>query len=299
MCGVLKINIYILIIQIFKISNYLTLPYRNDSLALIINHRLVTLSGRRSCFDFVFLPFLNSRTVWAPAMLDALIQAAELVDLVLLRPLASVIDAVITGVYYFLWGSYLVGFCLVEGSRKGWNLLRCAVRNINEGIRDLGLITLDVADYFYGGTKGGLKNVLDFGHCISRFICNLLIDLGDGILWLLMLLPRAILFLWDCLLDFVVHSIVAHGLSLLNSAFRASIDWPCSSFSICSAAMCTWCSSTCCNVDALKSRRRRKAFTYGPIINCNTSYTMFGMCQRTQDPRVQNAVSCAWLKAGT
>lgn len=66
MCGVLKINIYILIIQIFKISNYLTLPYRNDSLALIINHRLVTLSGRRSCFDFVFLPFLNSRTVWAP-----------------------------------------------------------------------------------------------------------------------------------------------------------------------------------------------------------------------------------------
>lgn len=56
-----------------------------------------------------------------------------------------------------------------------------------------------------------------------RFICNLLIDLGDGILWLLMLLPRAILFLWDCLLDFVVHSIVAHGLSLLNSAFRASI----------------------------------------------------------------------------
>lgn len=156
-------------------------------------------------------------------MLDALIRAAELVDLVLLRPLASVIDAVITGVYYFLWGSYLVGFCLVEGSRKGWNLLRCAVRNINEGIRDLGLITLDVADYFYGGTKGGLKNVLDFGHCISRFICNLLIDLGDGILWLLMLLPRAILFLWDCLLDFVVHSIVAHGLSLLNSAFRASI----------------------------------------------------------------------------
>ncbi|XP_033163596.1 uncharacterized protein LOC117143183 [Drosophila mauritiana] len=153
-------------------------------------------------------------------MLDALVQAAEFVDLVLLRPLTSVIDVVIAVVYYFLWISYFVGFCLVEGSRQGWNLLSSTVRTINEGIRDLAPITLDVANSFCDGIKGGLQKALDFGHW---FICNLLIDLGDGILWLLMLLPRAILFLWDCLLGFVVHSIVAHGLSLLNSAFRASI----------------------------------------------------------------------------
>ncbi|EDW90965.1 uncharacterized protein LOC6530326 [Drosophila yakuba] len=156
-------------------------------------------------------------------LLYALVKAAELVDQVLLRPLASVIDAVVTGVYYFLWVSYLVGYCLVEGSRKGWNLLRCTVSDIHQGICSLGLITLDVTDYFYAGTKGGLKNAWDFGQCIVRFICNLLIDLGDAILWMLMLLPRAILFLWDCLLDFVVHSIVARGLSLLNSVFRLSI----------------------------------------------------------------------------
>ncbi|XP_044249441.1 uncharacterized protein [Drosophila takahashii] len=156
-------------------------------------------------------------------MLYTLVRVAEFVDQFLLRPLASVIDAVVTGVYYFLWGSYFVGYCLVEGSTLAWNLVRSTVSDIHRGCCDLRLITLDVTDYLNDGTRGGLKNAWDFGQAVGRFFCNLLIELGDCILWVLLLPPRIILFTVDCLLDFVFHSIVARGLSLLNSVFRLSI----------------------------------------------------------------------------
>ncbi|XP_016976035.1 uncharacterized protein LOC108042326 [Drosophila rhopaloa] len=156
-------------------------------------------------------------------MLYTLVLVVEFVDEFLLRPLAILIDAVVTGVYYFLWGSYFVGYCLVEGSTRAWNLVRWAASEIHRVYCDLCLITLDVTDYFYGGTKGGLKNARDFSQALAMFFCNLLIELGNGTLWVLMLLPRFILFIMDYLLDFLVHSIVARGLSLLNSVFRLSI----------------------------------------------------------------------------
>ncbi|XP_017082412.2 uncharacterized protein LOC108115469 [Drosophila eugracilis] len=156
-------------------------------------------------------------------MLYALVVVAELVDQFLLRPVASVIDAVVNGVYYFLWGSYFVGYCLVEGSSLVWNLVKCTFSDINKRLGDLRLITLEVTDYLYGGTRGGLKSAWDVGHSIGRFFCNLLIELGDFILWVILLLPRLIIFIVDSLVDFVIHSIVARGLSLLNSLFRLSI----------------------------------------------------------------------------
>ncbi|XP_017043954.1 uncharacterized protein LOC108089968 [Drosophila ficusphila] len=156
-------------------------------------------------------------------MLYTLLVVVEFVDEFLLRPLASVIDAVITSVYYFLWGSYFVGYCLVEGSSRAWNLVRWMASEIHRGYDELCLITLDVTDYFYGGTKGGLKSARDFGQSLVMILCNLLIELGNITLWVLLLLPRIVLCIVDYTLDFVLNCIVARGLSLLNSAFRLSI----------------------------------------------------------------------------
>lgn len=156
-------------------------------------------------------------------MLYVLVVVAEFVDERLLRPVASVIDAVIAGVYYFLWASYFIGYCLVEGSTRAWNLVRYAASEIHRLYSDLCFAVLDVSEYFYGGTKGGLRNARDLGQSVGLFFCNLLIDLGNGTLWLLMLLPRFILLIFDCVLEFVVHSILARGLSLLNNVFRLSI----------------------------------------------------------------------------
>ncbi|KAH8413574.1 hypothetical protein KR009_012362 [Drosophila setifemur] len=156
-------------------------------------------------------------------MLYLLVQVAEFVDAFLLRPLASVIDAVVTGVYYFLWASYFVGYCLVEGSTRAWVSLKHAASEIHRHFCEFRFVTMEVMDYFYGGTRDGLSNFRDFTQSVGMFICNLLIDLGNGFLWVLLLLPRFILKTFDLILEFVMHSVLANGLSLLNNLFRLSI----------------------------------------------------------------------------
>ncbi|KAH8249187.1 hypothetical protein KR032_007045 [Drosophila birchii] len=153
-------------------------------------------------------------------ILDVLL---DFLDDRLLRPLTSVIDGVITGVYYFLWVSYFIGYCLVEGSTIVWNSLRFAASEIHRIYCDLCSTTQGVTEYFYRGTTYGLRNARDLCHSILLFLCNLLMELGNCVLWLLMLLPRFVVLIVDCVLEFVMHSIVARGLSLLNSVFRLSI----------------------------------------------------------------------------
>ncbi|KAH8261895.1 hypothetical protein KR038_004466 [Drosophila bunnanda] len=153
-------------------------------------------------------------------ILDVLV---EFLDGRLLRPLTTVIDAVIAGVYYFLWVSYFIGYCLVEGSIQAWNSLRWAASEIHRLYCDLYYTTQGVTEYFYRGTTHGLRNARDLCQSVCLFLCNLLIDLGNCVLWVLMLLPRIIMLIFDCVLEFVMHSIVARGLSLLNSVFRLSI----------------------------------------------------------------------------
>ncbi|XP_020809256.1 uncharacterized protein LOC110184949 [Drosophila serrata] len=153
-------------------------------------------------------------------ILDVLV---DFLDGHLLRPLTTVIDAVIAGVYYFLWVSYFIGYCLVEGSTQVWKFLRFAASGIHRHYSDLYYTTQGVTEYFYRGTTHGLRNVRDLCQSVGLFLCNLLIELGNFVLWVLMLLPRFLMFIFDCVVEFVMHSIVARGLSLLNSVFRLSI----------------------------------------------------------------------------
>ncbi|XP_017033038.1 uncharacterized protein [Drosophila kikkawai] len=156
-------------------------------------------------------------------MLHVLDVVVDFLGARLLRPLTSVIDAVISGVYYFLWVSYFIGYCLVEGSTRAWNLVRCAASEVYRLYCDLCYTTQGVSEYFYGGATSGLRNARDLCQSVGLFLCNLLIELGNCVLWLLMLLPRIIAHIFDCVLEFVMHSIVARGLSLLNTVFRLSI----------------------------------------------------------------------------
>ncbi|KAH8282790.1 hypothetical protein KR054_009882 [Drosophila jambulina] len=156
-------------------------------------------------------------------MLHVLDVIVEFLDGRLLRPLTSVIDAVISGVYYFLWLSYFIGYCLVEGSTRVWNFLRCAASEVHRIYCDLCYTTQGVTEYFYRGTTYGLRNARDLCQSVGLFLCNLLIDLGNCVVWVLMLLPKLLVLIFDCVVEFVMHSIVARGLSLLNSVFRLSI----------------------------------------------------------------------------
>ncbi|EDW29245.1 GL18515 [Drosophila persimilis] len=55
----------------------------------------------------------------------------------------------------------------------------------------------------------------------ALFFLGLLDDLGKVVLWVILLLPRAIIIILDYILAFVVHSILARCLSLFNSLFNS------------------------------------------------------------------------------
>ncbi|XP_022228859.2 uncharacterized protein LOC111078471 [Drosophila obscura] len=156
-------------------------------------------------------------------MLYFLVKVLDCLDEALLRPLAFVINAIVTCVSYFLWGSYFIGYCIVEGSTRALHLLKytgCELQSCYNRLYDN---ILDLAEYFHGGTCGGLLHTRDFLLSSGLFCWGLLDDLGTLVLWLIMLLPRAVIAIFDYILAFVVHSIVARGLGLFNSLFRLSI----------------------------------------------------------------------------
>ncbi|EDV31431.1 uncharacterized protein Dana_GF15350 [Drosophila ananassae] len=156
-------------------------------------------------------------------MLYFLVLVVEFVDNFILGPLEYVINGLVTGIYYFLWGSNFVGYCLVEGTSRAWNLLKCGAIEIHRHFCDFFNITQDVTEYFYDGALGGLHIAWEFTQYVGLGIFDLLIDLGTLALWILFLPPKMILLLFDYALDFVVDVILARGLSLVNNIFRLCI----------------------------------------------------------------------------
>ncbi|XP_017154136.1 mitochondrial ubiquitin ligase activator of NFKB 1 [Drosophila miranda] len=156
-------------------------------------------------------------------MLYFLDKVFNCLDEALLRPLAYVINKFVTGVYYFLWGSYFLGYCLVAGSTRAWHLMIYTGCELQRYYNLLYNNFLDLAGYFYGGTRDGLINTRDFLLSSALFLLGLLDDLGKVGLWVILLLPRAILTILDYILAFVVHSNQARCLRLFNSLFRISI----------------------------------------------------------------------------
>ncbi|EDW75993.1 uncharacterized protein Dwil_GK19052 [Drosophila willistoni] len=156
-------------------------------------------------------------------MFFLLVTIGSWVDLVLLQPIAFVIETILAVLHYFLWGSWLVGYCLVEGGLAVWNFIRFGAAEISRFCNDVGLITFDVFDYVYLGTTDGLLLVKTVGQGILEFICNLLIAIGSVVLWVVLLLPRAIIALADNVLDFIFNSGVEFGMKLLNNLFLLSI----------------------------------------------------------------------------
>ncbi|XP_001356866.3 uncharacterized protein [Drosophila pseudoobscura] len=144
-------------------------------------------------------------------MLYLLVKILNCLDEALLRPLAYVINKFVTGVYYFVWGSYFLGYCLVDGSTRAWHLMIYAGCELQRYYNLLYNNFLDLADYFRGGTRGGLINARDFLPSSALFFLGLLDDMGKVVLWVILLL-----------LDYI-QAFLARCLSLFNSFFRISI----------------------------------------------------------------------------
>ncbi|SPP79625.1 E3 ubiquitin-protein ligase SPL1 [Drosophila guanche] len=143
--------------------------------------------------------------------------------LYLLDLLANGIHAIANFVYYFLWGSCFIGYCLVEGGIRAWHFMKCTGCELRHFYNKLHNNIVDVVNYLQGGTRDGLLNTTAFFLSCGSYFCGLLEGLGTVVLWLLMLLPRAIITILDYVLAFVVDTILARGWRLVYSLFHLSI----------------------------------------------------------------------------
>ncbi|XP_030561393.1 uncharacterized protein LOC115763096 isoform X1 [Drosophila novamexicana] len=166
-------------------------------------------------------------------MLSLLSTVGHIFDVVLIRPITAVIETLVAVVYYFLAASWFVGYCLVEAGAHIWKVL-CDGYQIATIIYkectlfycELRHMLGEVSDYIYYGTGDGLSLARYLAEEVILFLGNVLIGLGNCTLWILLLLPRAIICIVDyiiLLLDKLVSYIVERGTHLLNNVFRLSI----------------------------------------------------------------------------
>ncbi|EDW13511.2 mitochondrial ubiquitin ligase activator of nfkb 1-A [Drosophila mojavensis] len=141
-------------------------------------------------------------------MISILITVGTVIDALLLLPISTVIESIINIIYYFLAASWFIGYCLVEAGGHIWSAL------------------CNVWDYIYYGTGDGLNLARYLAEELVLLIGNVLIGLGNCTLWILMLLPRAIIVIIDYIilaLDQLARHIVERGTYLLKNVFQLTI----------------------------------------------------------------------------
>ncbi|KAH8378406.1 hypothetical protein KR093_011179 [Drosophila rubida] len=166
-------------------------------------------------------------------MFGLLSTIARAIDVALLQPIAGIIETIAAAVYYFLAVSWFIGYCLVQCAGFIWRLLCDGVelativygecRAFYEQLRN---IICDVYDYIYHGTGDGLLLADNITRGIGLLVSNLLIELGNLTLWLLALLPRAVIFMLDSLILLLEHLgnyLLGIAAFLLLNLFRMSI----------------------------------------------------------------------------
>ncbi|ALC40312.1 CG2617 [Drosophila busckii] len=159
-------------------------------------------------------------------MLAIFSSIARIIDAILLQPVAAIIEAILGAVYYFFAISYFIGYFLVKCGTliwrylcEGYEVANVVYRRCAHYFSELCNIIFDVAEYAYYG-------ITDLTTAIGLFLSNLLMGIGNFTIWLLMLLPRALVRLADYLVNMLYklgQYIVEHGLHLLDNAFRLSI----------------------------------------------------------------------------
>lgn len=166
-------------------------------------------------------------------MISILITVGTVIDALLLLPISTVIESIINIIYYFLAASWFIGYCLVEAGGHIWSALcdcyRIATiiaKECNIFYNELRNIVGNVWDYIYYGTGDGLNLARYLAEELVLLIGNVLIGLGNCTLWILMLLPRAIIVIIDYIilaLDQLARHIVERGTYLLKNVFQLTI----------------------------------------------------------------------------
>ncbi|KAL7740586.1 hypothetical protein ACLKA6_009472 [Drosophila palustris] len=166
-------------------------------------------------------------------MLSLLITIANAIDVALIQPITNVIDTIAAAVYYFFAGSCFIGYCLIQGAGFIWRLL-CQGYQVGTVVFneckifycELRYVVCEVFDYIYYGTGDGLQLARNIFKGIVLFLSNVLIALGNLTLWILLLLPRAIIAILDYLILGIQQlggCILEIGTHLLHNLFRLSI----------------------------------------------------------------------------
>ncbi|XP_034473357.1 uncharacterized protein LOC117780804 isoform X2 [Drosophila innubila] len=166
-------------------------------------------------------------------MLSLLITIANAIDVALIQPITNIIDSIAAAVYYFFAGSCFIGYCLIQGAGFIWRCLcqfyevaTIVFKECSLFYGELRLVVCDVFDYIYYGTGDGLQLARNISKGIVIFLSNVLIELGNFTLWMLLLLPRAIIAILDYLLlglQQLGSYVVEIGTHLLHNLFRLSI----------------------------------------------------------------------------
>ncbi|EDW02778.1 uncharacterized protein LOC6562288 [Drosophila grimshawi] len=166
-------------------------------------------------------------------MLSLLSSVANLIDIVLLKPITSTIETLLAAIYYFFAGSCFVGYWLVQGGAHIWSFLCYGFQLAATIFKDFTIfysnlrhIVCDISDYIYDGTGDALILARNVFKGIFLFLADVLIGIGNCTLWIVLLLPRFIIVILDYLilaLHYVAACIVEHGTYLLNNIFRLSI----------------------------------------------------------------------------
>lgn len=155
-------------------------------------------------------------------MFSILIAVGNVIDDLLLQPISTAIEGIVNVIYYFLAASWFIGYCLVEAGGYIWSVLCDCYQIAIVIVKECNIIYSDLRDVVWDG----LSLARYLAEEVLLFLGNVLIGLGNCTLWILMLLPRAIIVIFDYIilaLDHLARYVVERGTYLLNNIFQLSI----------------------------------------------------------------------------